>query len=247
MNPGRAAWFRQISAVDSIAGLRTVIGNTAEALGLPHFLYRGRFPALQRDQSETCIDGSPPAWRSYYVERGMNARTDPIRHHALNSVRPILWHEFLTDHAQFRGDLRRFGLATGLTCPLHAPHGEWSSISLATELAGPAGERRAQAALAECQLLLCFAHEAAKRILEREQRRTLEMPCPAQPPRLSGRERDCLLWTAAGRRTGDIGGLLGIAERTVTFHLANARRKLGAVNTRHAVSKAISLGLVVPD
>jgi DNA-binding CsgD family transcriptional regulator len=46
---------------------------------------------------------------------------------------------------------------------------------------------------------------------------------------------------------GEIGNVLGIAERTVSFLLVNARRKLGAASLRQAISKAISLGLILPD
>lgn len=247
MDSGRTAWLDEILVATTLTGLRAVIGRVSDSLGFPYYVYRGRFPGFQRDPAEICMDGFPPAWRNQSVEGGMDARTHPIRRHALNSVRPILWHEFLHDHPQFQHELRRHGLLTGLTCPLHAPRGEWSSISFATGRTGPAAERQARSALAESQLFVCFAHEAAKRIVEREQRRSAPRPRPAQPPRLSNRERECLSWTATGQRTGDIGGLLGITERTVTFHLANARRKLGAVNTRHAVSKAITLGLVEPD
>ena len=37
------------------------------------------------------------------------------------------------------------------------------------------------------------------------------------------------------------GWALQISDRTVVFHLSNLRRKLGAANSRHAVSKAYSL------
>jgi len=224
-----------------------MIGKFGESLAFCHYVYRGRFPGLQRDQAEICIDGFPPAWRRYHAEQGMDAVSHPIRRRALNSVTPILWHEFLPGYPQFHRDTRKFGLVTGITCPMHGPRGEWSSISFGTGRAGPVAERHTYDALAECHLLVCFVHEAAKRILEREHRRADAAACSPQSPRLSNRERDCLLWIAAGRTTGAIGKLLGIAERTVTFHLANARRKLGAVNTRHAVSKAITLGLVAPD
>jgi LuxR family transcriptional activator of bioluminescence operon len=247
MNPGRAAWFDEVLAANSLAGLDAIIERFGVRLGLRHYVYRARFPSLQRDQAEICIDGFPPAWRSYCAGQGLDARSHPVRRHALNSVKPILWHEFLPGYPQFYGDTRKFGLVTGLTCPLHAPRGEWSAISFGTARAGPVAERHTYAALAESQLLVCFVHEATKRILEREHRRADATAYSPRSPQLSSRERDCLHWTAAGRTTGAIGDLLGIAERTVTFHLANARRKLGAANTHHAVSKAITLGLVAPD
>ncbi|MCA3843590.1 MAG: helix-turn-helix transcriptional regulator, partial [Burkholderia sp.] len=42
----------------------------------------------------------------------------------------------------------------------------------------------------------------------------------------------------------EIGEILGITERTVNFHIGNVVRKLNAKGRRHAVTKAISLGLL---
>ena len=61
---------------------------------------------------------------------------------------------------------------------------------------------------------------------------------------LSDRESQCLIQSARGKTTSEIGQALQISERTVAFHLSNVRRKLGAANSRHAVTKAFSLRLI---
>ncbi|ADZ69074.1 helix-turn-helix transcriptional regulator [Polymorphum gilvum] len=40
--------------------------------------------------------------------------------------------------------------------------------------------------------------------------------------------------------------ILGISYRTVYFHLANVRSKMGVVNVYHAVMKAIMEGIISP-
>ena len=47
-----------------------------------------------------------------------------------------------------------------------------------------------------------------------------------------------------GKSDWDVSQLLGISERTVKFHLENARHKLDTMNTTHAVAKALNLGLI---
>lgn len=73
---------------------------------------------------------------------------------------------------------------------------------------------------------------------------------PAEPDkartRLSRRERECLLWLAAGLRNDRIAERLGIRGATVELHLRNARRKLGARTREQAVARAVALGLVDP-
>jgi DNA-binding CsgD family transcriptional regulator len=63
---------------------------------------------------------------------------------------------------------------------------------------------------------------------------------------LSSRERECLLWVAAGRRTGEIAHLLSISEATVNEYLSRAMRKLGASTRSQACAKAILRGVFTP-
>ena len=63
-------------------------------------------------------------------------------------------------------------------------------------------------------------------------------------PPLTEREIECLKWSAEGKTYEDIGVLLGISARTVRFFLENAKRKLGSVNTTHAVAAAMQRGLI---
>lgn len=62
--------------------------------------------------------------------------------------------------------------------------------------------------------------------------------------RLSQREKDCLLWTAEGKSSRDVGTILGISENTVNFHVKNSMRKLGTTNRTAAVVRAIHLRLL---
>ena len=64
--------------------------------------------------------------------------------------------------------------------------------------------------------------------------------------RLSPREREALLWLAAGLRNDPIAERMGITNPTVELHLANARRKLGAATREQALVRALVFGLVVP-
>ena len=56
---------------------------------------------------------------------------------------------------------------------------------------------------------------------------------------LTLRETQCLAWAARGKTMADTAQILGIAKRTVEFHLDNARAKLDALTVSHAVAEAI--------
>lgn len=58
---------------------------------------------------------------------------------------------------------------------------------------------------------------------------------------LTLREIDVLRWTAAGRTSSEVAGILNIAETTVNFHLRSASTKLGTSNrTSTAVRAAVN-------
>lgn len=64
--------------------------------------------------------------------------------------------------------------------------------------------------------------------------------------KLTPRERECLLWSAAGLSSKHIALRLNISHRTVENCLYRAIKKLKASNKTHAVYKAVTLGLITP-
>ena len=67
---------------------------------------------------------------------------------------------------------------------------------------------------------------------------------PTERPLLSRRETECLVWTAAGKTTWEIAGILAISQNTVDGYIASATRKLGAVNRTQAVAEALRRGFI---
>ena len=57
-------------------------------------------------------------------------------------------------------------------------------------------------------------------------------------PALSRREIECLRWLAAGKTLQEAAMILDISERTLRFHIANARKRLGVATTMQAVVAA---------
>lgn len=99
---------------------------------------------------------------------------------------------------------------------------------------------KTQAAVAKDGPVLSWAatdiHMAALQAVRADQSAT---PTP--------REMECLRLAAEGRTAAAIGSALGIAVRTVEFHLRNVTEKLGATSKVNAVAIAASLGLLRCD
>ena len=63
---------------------------------------------------------------------------------------------------------------------------------------------------------------------------------------LNDREVETLTWVARGKTSAEIAKILGLAKRTIDFHIDNARGKLGAATRTEAVMKAADGGLIEP-
>jgi DNA-binding NarL/FixJ family response regulator len=63
---------------------------------------------------------------------------------------------------------------------------------------------------------------------------------------LNDREIEALMWAARGKTTEDIAAIMSITERTVHFHLNNARDKLGVATRIQAAVKATVAGFIEP-
>lgn len=63
---------------------------------------------------------------------------------------------------------------------------------------------------------------------------------------LHQREIETLTWAARGKTSAEIAQILGLAKRTVDFHIDNARNKLGAVTRTQAIVKATTGKLIAP-
>jgi DNA-binding response OmpR family regulator len=67
-----------------------------------------------------------------------------------------------------------------------------------------------------------------------------------QSVELSEREVETLTWAARGKTSAEIALILGLAKRTVDFHIDSARAKLGAATRIEAAIKAASGRLIAP-
>lgn len=64
---------------------------------------------------------------------------------------------------------------------------------------------------------------------------------------LTERELACLQWVAIGKTSWETGRILGVAERTINFHIQNACRKLGVHGRQAAIITAMRTGLLCFD
>jgi DNA-binding CsgD family transcriptional regulator len=246
MNLRGGPWLKRIVSATSLMDLKESLGKVVGRLGFEYYFYRSHLPHLPEWLREVCVDNAPASWHRHCLRKGLDGTFEALRRIAEQRTTPVLWREVGPYHRELLATAREFGFLTGVTQLVHGPGGQWTSISFIKNRSGPAAEREIVAVLPQCQLLTCYVHDAAKNLVRHRFGSGILLRASAALPDsgLSKRERDCLMWAAIGKTTSEIAEILPISERTVIFHLANARQKLGAANSRQAISKAVSLGII---
>lgn len=232
-----------VASVEEIHGLCCEL---CELGGFDYFIYGAEFPvSLVRPQT-VIISGFPEDWRAHYEERGY-IRIDPTVRHAIVRSTPLIWDEITPlDEREadtirgFMNEAADFGLRSGVSFPAHGQNGEAAMLSLVSEQAHARTDGRILAVLPFGQLMVGYIHEAVRRVFAGS-----ELMLGGAP--LTDRERECLLWAAEGKTSEETALILGVAERTVIFHLQNAARKLNVTNRSQAVARAVAQGYIRPQ
>jgi LuxR family quorum-sensing system transcriptional regulator CciR len=180
----------------------------------------------------------PRDWQSHYFEHNYH-HIDPVVTLTPSIARPFLWSRLQQQHAirpeqrLIFEEARVAGLNNGISIPLHGAWGRCAVLSFASR----AVDSEPDAKLNRLNVLASQFHVAFTDMSPSRQP-------PDMPVQLSQREKDCLLWTAQGKSSWDIGMILNISGNTVNFHLKNAMRKLDTTSRTVAVVKAIRRNLI---
>lgn len=179
----------------------------------------------------------PDEWQERYFKMGYD-RIDPITKKSRTGADAFRWSEVYKDASTTESERRvldeaaMFGLRSGVTVPLHGPATSFRIMSFAQHRDQEFQNRT----ITYLQLAALHFH---LRVTNLE-----NSGADNQVPILSLREKECVLWTARGKSSWEIGVILGISGNTVNFHLKNAMRKLDASSRTAAAVKAVNIGII---
>jgi DNA-binding CsgD family transcriptional regulator len=234
--------FEQFLSCRTIDELYASTARIIRQMGFDHFLYGVRVHTSLTRPYQFILSGYPKEWYNHYCEAGYQ-NIDPIVDHFLKKHIPIIWDDSVFKSeaaARLWGEAGEFGLASGASFGVHGRNGEAALLSLATSRKPGPARSDIVAASGIAQLLTCYLHEAiARLVLSKE-------VIPVERIDLTAREKECLLWAGDGKTSWEIAKILGVSERTITFHVQNASHKLGVSSRQHAIARALSLGLISP-
>ncbi|WP_085792690.1 helix-turn-helix transcriptional regulator [Roseivivax jejudonensis] len=225
-----------LESADSHATLQAVSEDLRTDLDVSHVVYHW----VSGSGDQYGCGTYDPAWVERYMEKGY-LRIDPVVLGCFQSFHPVDWKQLdWTSRAAraFLADAVAHGVGNqGFSVPIRGPNGQFALFTINhfcddEVWARFTGDRRRD--------LILLANAFNQKALELQPGRR-----PQEAAALSPREVEALTLLALGHNRAQVADTLSISEHTLRVYIESARHKLGAINTTHAVARALQRGAIV--
>jgi DNA-binding CsgD family transcriptional regulator len=229
-------FIERLQTVETLDLLNTEIQSLRDKLDVEHVVYHsvnatgGQYASLTYSQD----------WVERYLEQDY-ARIDPVVQGCYQRFHPVDWKRLDWSGKpvrEFLGEAIDAGVGNqGFSVPIRGPSGQFALFTVSHRARDQLWQKYAAE---HARGLILMSHYVNQKALE------LEKGTDLTPARnLSPRERDTLTMLAMGYSRAQAADSLSISEHTLRVYIESARHKLGALNTTHAVARALALGLLV--
>ena len=225
-----------LERADSLDGIQKVTEALRDHYQVRHIVYHWVDSKGDQYGCGTYAD----SWREKYITENY-LRIDPVVQGCYQRFHPVDWKTLDWSAKAVREFIKvsaEYGVGNqGFSVPIRGPNGQFAVFTVNHSCGD---EPWAAFIEANRRDLILIAHFFNQKALEFEPDRK-----PAQQQPLSPREVDAMTLLAIGYSRAQVASSLSISEHTLRVYIESARFKLGALNTTHAVAKAMSRGLIV--
>lgn len=227
--------LESLEQADTLAGLQTASERLRDVLKIDHIAYHWVDSAGDQYGCGTYSI----AWQERYISQNYQ-RIDPVVMGCFQRFHPVDWKQLDWSSKAARAFQREsieYGVGNqGFSVPVRGPNGQFALFT-----ANHTCDDAMWAAFAERYRheLVLIGHYLNEKALELEPDRS-----PENIQALSPREVDAMTLLAIGYSRAQVANQLSISEHTLRVYIESARFKLGALNTTHAVARALSRGLI---
>ncbi|GFE63295.1 helix-turn-helix transcriptional regulator [Litoreibacter roseus] len=225
-----------LTQATALEELQRVTENLRDYYGVNHVVYHWVNSVGERFGCGTYTT----EWVDRYVEKDY-LHIDPVIIGCFQRFDPVNWKQLDWSSKAARSFLKEasdYGVGSqGFTIPVRGPNGQFALFTMTNTCSD---EEWAEFIETNQRDLLLVAHTFNKKALAFE-----EGVFNASTPQLSPRELSAMTLLAKGRSRAQAADEMSISEHTLRVYIEAARHKLGAMNTTHAVARALAMGLIV--
>lgn len=231
-----AEFLDRLQRAGALKDLQEATEDLRDRLGIAHVVYHWVNAVGERYGAGTYSQ----EWVDRYLEMDY-LRMDPVIFGCLKRFHPTDWKELDWSSKAARAFLKEaisYGVGNqGFTVPIRGPKGQFALFTVSDHC-----DDSAWAAFKSdyAQNLILIAHAFNERALAME-----SGPESQNRPALSPRELSAMTMLAKGLNRAQAAAEMEISEHTLRVYIESARHKLGALNTTHAVARALSSGLII--
>lgn len=225
-----------LQCAESLADLQAATEHLREHLQIAHVVYHWVNSKGERFGAGTYSSD----WVDRYLERDY-LRSDPVIFGCFQRFNPVDWKslDWSTKAARaFYAEAVEYGVGNqGYTIPMRGPNGQFALFTTNDNCNDALWQQFMET---NGRDLMILAHEFNKAALGFEQGISVQ-----NSANLSPRELSAITFLAKGLSRAQAANELSISEHTLRVYIEAARHKLGALNTTHAVARALSSGIIV--
>ncbi len=229
-------FLRTLEQAETLDQIQELIVGLRDSLAIDNIVYHW----VSADGEQYGFGTYDPKWVQHYIDQDY-LRIDPVILGCFQRSHPVDWKrlDWSSRAARaFQKDAIAHGVGNqGFSIPIRGPNGQFALFTLSHNADD---ESWAAFTLEKQRDLILIAHFMNQQALKIEKGRA---PEPVRA--LSPREIDALTFLAMGYGRGQVSEMLSISEHTLRAYIESARFKLGALNTTHAVARALSEGLIM--
>jgi len=229
------AFALDVTQVKDLAGFSDLLAELCGRLGCRWFALSHHVDFLAAPSRGVRIHNYPEEWALWFDQHRLGL-SDPIHRASRRGLAGFFWHDYARftqrrpDDEIILSEARRHGIGPGLTVPAHLPGEAHGSVSFAW---APDGNPQPQS-LWFVRMIGGLAFEAARRLAHPE--------IAAPGPRLTDRQRECLIWAACGKSAWETATIMGLRYDTVKEHLRNARARYDVTGCTPLTIRALFAG-----
>jgi len=229
------AFYDRLQDAETLDELSNSVGYLRDILKVEHVVYH----SVKSTGDQYAAFTYPEVWVNRYLTEDY-ARIDPVVQSCLRRFHPVDWNRLDWSGKAVRSFLDEaagMGIGeNGFSVPIRGPSGQFALFTISSRDSEVAWEKYTEE---HTQTLLLASHYVNQRALEIERGTDL-----LETASLSPRETDALTMLALGLNRAQAAERLSISEHTLRVYIESARFKLGAMNTTHAVARALSQELL---
>ena len=230
------SFLESLESADRLDRIQELVLDLRDMFQVDHIVYHW----ISVDGEQYGFGSYSPDWAQRYQDQDY-IRIDPVVIGCFQRFHPVDWKrlDWSSKAARaFRADAIAHGVGNqGFSIPIRGPNGQFALFTLSHSCSDADWDVFTTTHQRD---LIVIAHFVNAKALQLQRGRSPDAVRPLSP-----REVDALTFLAMGYSRAQAADMLAISEHTLRAYIESARHKLGALNTVHAVARALTEGLIV--